>query len=206
MTDSYHGDISADDERVFHAYEPQEFPFCEQCGKTVTDEMDASYAPFCSRLCRNRAQDIIFDCCHKHTQRLIVREATTKLMIATAYLCRKCVDSINSNPADPRHVDGWKAGDPEDGPYCPECGVYGHAFGCARAELEEKRDEQINKTQLEALVDKLTLTGVVDLLSEIASEKSEHIQSNWQDTHLAQAWNRASNQLMLAAGKLPFDV
>lgn len=120
-------------------YELQEFPFCEHCGKTVTDEMDGSFAPFCSRLCRNEAKKVDFDCCHSHAQLLIVREAKTTLMIAAAYLCRKCVSDINSNPADPRHVDGWKAGDPEDGPYCPECGVYGHAFGCAVGEAEEAR-------------------------------------------------------------------
>lgn len=128
MTDSYHGDIST--EPVTH---------CESCGLSVVRWEDHEFDPFCSRLCRNQAQDVDFDCCHKHTQHLIVREAKTTLMIATAYLCRKCVDSINSNPADPRHVDGWKPGDPEDGPYCPECGIYGHAFDCAVGEAEEAR-------------------------------------------------------------------
>lgn len=139
MTDSYHGDISADDEapQIISSDVDEHLPFCEQCGKTVRDEDDVSFAPFCSRLCRNEARKVDFDCCHKHTQLLIVREAKTTLMIAAAYLCRKCVDAINSNPADPRHVDGWKAGDPENGPYCPECGVYGHAFDCAVAQAEE---------------------------------------------------------------------
>jgi hypothetical protein len=48
------------------------------------------------------------------------------------------------------------------------------------------------KEQLEALLDKTSLHEVLDMLSEICSEKQEHVQTNWQDKNLAKAWGRCA--------------
>lgn len=57
------------------------------------------------------------------------------------------------------------------------------------------------KEQLESLIDAKRLSKVVSLISEICSEKAEHIRDNWQDgsrnpnAELIRAWIAASNQL-----------
>ena len=55
---------------------------------------------------------------------------------------------------------------------------------------------------LERLVDASSLWCVVEALAVIAMEKAEHIQSNWQDEHLAQDWALASCVLDRATARL----
>lgn len=47
--------------------------------------------------------------------------------------------------------------------------------------------------QLEALVDKFSLSDVLLMLSDIAAEKAEHIRSNWQDSTTARNWDKAAD-------------
>lgn len=48
---------------------------------------------------------------------------------------------------------------------------------------------------LESLVDKTNMADVVNLLSEIADLKEQHVLENWQDRALASAWRRVSAKL-----------
>ena len=43
---------------------------------------------------------------------------------------------------------------------------------------------------LEAMVDSYGLEGVLFALSDICSEKADHVQTNWQDNALAKQWKR----------------
>lgn len=56
--------------------------------------------------------------------------------------------------------------------------------------------------KLEAMIDTYGLFAVLDALSGICGGKAEHIQSNWQDNHLAKAWERAEKACDSAASKI----
>jgi len=58
------------------------------------------------------------------------------------------------------------------------------------------------KAELERLVDASTLRAVAIALSEIAAEKAEHIETNWQDRITARTWRDASRRLDRAAGSM----
>jgi len=60
--------------------------------------------------------------------------------------------------------------------------------------------EQIE--QLEKLVDTYSLAQVVEALATIASEKADHIRSNWQDEHMAKCWERAAIRLDKVSAQL----
>ena len=49
---------------------------------------------------------------------------------------------------------------------------------------------------LEGLVDKHGIVLIMMGLVHIADEKAEHIQSNWQDLVLANAWRKVSDALI----------
>lgn len=51
------------------------------------------------------------------------------------------------------------------------------------------------KYQLEEMIDALSTSTVINLLSEIASEKASHIRENWQDESLAKQWDRLASVL-----------
>lgn len=55
---------------------------------------------------------------------------------------------------------------------------------------------------VESMIDRYTLSEVVRALSQIASEKEEHVQSTWNDTELAQQWARAARLLDYASGDI----
>lgn len=124
MTDSYHGDISTDTD--------ESLPVCEFCERPADSFASHQFDPFCSRLCRNDSEKVVWDCCHDNagfpTQLVTVKESGAELV--KARLCRHCVSTVNGNPDDRRQIDGWKSGDPEDGPWCPDCGSYGHTWSC----------------------------------------------------------------------------
>ena len=48
---------------------------------------------------------------------------------------------------------------------------------------------------LESILDQFTMTTIIDFLSSIASEKAEHLRSNWQDEPAARQWERMSKVL-----------
>ena len=50
-------------------------------------------------------------------------------------------------------------------------------------------------TQLEAFVDQNSLSDALELLSEIAWEKADHIEHDWQDRPLARRWELAGGKL-----------
>ncbi len=52
---------------------------------------------------------------------------------------------------------------------------------------------------LETLIDRYNLRRIVSALATLAHEKSEHVQSAWQDQPLARAWTRAAQKLEMAA-------
>ena len=49
--------------------------------------------------------------------------------------------------------------------------------------------------ELEEMVDTIGLAKVLDMLSDIAYEKAEHIRANWQDASTARVWQRAGNRV-----------
>ena len=50
-------------------------------------------------------------------------------------------------------------------------------------------------TELENLIDGLGLQCVLEMTSQICYLKSQHVEENWQDTHLAKCWNKAGNKI-----------
>jgi hypothetical protein len=48
---------------------------------------------------------------------------------------------------------------------------------------------------IEKIIDGTSLAKVCDMLAGICGEKASHIEENWQDTPLANRWQRASNRL-----------
>lgn len=51
------------------------------------------------------------------------------------------------------------------------------------------------ENELEAMVDKLGLYGVLDALQVITYEKAEHLRTNWQDSSAARAWVKCASLL-----------
>lgn len=58
------------------------------------------------------------------------------------------------------------------------------------------------REQLEQLVDRFGLGMILDELAIICDEKAEHVQSNWQDGHLAKVWWHNSKVIGKAIAKL----
>lgn len=48
--------------------------------------------------------------------------------------------------------------------------------------------------ELEALLDTMGVTGLLEALARVARDKAEHVQTNWQDRSLAKRWNTLANQ------------
>ena len=69
------------------------------------------------------------------------------------------------------------------------------------------RFEQTNAARdtLEGLVDQHGVQRVVELLSEVCGEKSNHVRDNWQDEPLARRWYRMSALLDRTATRLRPD-
>lgn len=63
-------------------------------------------------------------------------------------------------------------------------------------------EEQL-KIELEQFIDSNSFYRVVDLLTEIADEKAQHLRENWQDKTRAKEYDRLSNKLFtLQSGML----
>lgn len=52
--------------------------------------------------------------------------------------------------------------------------------------------------QLEQMVDKLSIIGVLDHLEEICYLKAQHLQENWQDRKSAKHWEKRAKQIQKA--------
>lgn len=59
------------------------------------------------------------------------------------------------------------------------------------------------KTNIEVLIDKLTINSFLEVVETICEEKAEHIENNWGDQPLAQPlarrWMRVARTLRIAA-------
>ena len=55
------------------------------------------------------------------------------------------------------------------------------------------------KQELERLIDRDTLAGVLLSIVDVCNEKSTHIETEWQDTRLANVWLRAGRKVWRAA-------
>ena len=47
-----------------------------------------------------------------------------------------------------------------------------------------------DKDDLEQILDRTGVKGLFEALAEIASEKEDHIQTNWQDSAIAKRWSK----------------
>lgn len=54
---------------------------------------------------------------------------------------------------------------------------------------------QLDKTNLELLVDQIGLDEVLSALADISGEKGEHLRVNWQDRGAAKLWDQFANRL-----------
>lgn len=55
---------------------------------------------------------------------------------------------------------------------------------------------------IERIIDRVGLHDTLALMAEICREKASHIDTNWQDTRLAQKWDRAADAIdKVAYGK-----
>ena len=59
-----------------------------------------------------------------------------------------------------------------------------------------------DENALEDIVDRRSLTTTLMMLSDIASEKAQHIRENWQDAALARQWDNEASKLETAATKV----
>jgi hypothetical protein len=48
---------------------------------------------------------------------------------------------------------------------------------------------------LESLVDKLTLSAILEMLERICHKKSENSRIHWQDEKMAKLWEKAARQI-----------
>ncbi|MBD2563804.1 MULTISPECIES: hypothetical protein [Nostoc] len=48
---------------------------------------------------------------------------------------------------------------------------------------------------LEALIDKLTLSTILEMLERICHKKAENLRNHWQDEASAKLWEKAARQI-----------
>jgi hypothetical protein len=68
--------------------------------------------------------------------------------------------------------------------------------------------EQKEIDTIEAIIDRVGLTQVAEAISAIAAGKADHVQTNWQDKGLAQAWLRVARKFdkLIPALKLSDEI
>ena len=59
----------------------------------------------------------------------------------------------------------------------------------------DKTQHEINREQLEKLLDGCALDTLIYTLSEICYDKSIHLEANWMDIKTAKKWKRAAKYL-----------
>lgn len=57
-----------------------------------------------------------------------------------------------------------------------------------------KRNPTLNET-LEALIDKHSLSEVMQALQSVCHDKAEHLRTNWQDYNSADLWDGAAENI-----------
>ena len=58
------------------------------------------------------------------------------------------------------------------------------------------------KDTIEQIIDKVGISGICLLISEICNEKAQHVRENWQDENLARDWNHDARVIDKITGKL----
>ncbi|BAZ41894.1 hypothetical protein NIES4101_78620 [Calothrix sp. NIES-4101] len=48
---------------------------------------------------------------------------------------------------------------------------------------------------LEGLIDKLTLSAILEMLERICHKKAENLRTHWDDENLAKLWDKAARQI-----------
>jgi ribonuclease D len=56
------------------------------------------------------------------------------------------------------------------------------------------------KNEIESALDRIGATDFANLLCDVALEKAEHVQTNWQDRDLSRAWKRYAKAAEKLAG------
>jgi len=56
--------------------------------------------------------------------------------------------------------------------------------------------------ELETVIDRTSLSNVLDLLADICGDKGEHLRSNWQDENTAKVWEHAGKHIARLAASL----
>ena len=60
----------------------------------------------------------------------------------------------------------------------------------------------IDKEQIEGIIDRVGLLSFVDMVGDICEEKADHIRSNWQDENLAKVWDKRAKVMQSARIKI----
>lgn len=56
--------------------------------------------------------------------------------------------------------------------------------------------------RLESILDEVGMEYLLDSLIDVCYAKAEHVESNWQDTHMAKGWNLTAINLDHAKAKI----
>ena len=71
----------------------------------------------------------------------------------------------------------------------------------AQSTVYEKQIDNLDE-HLESIIDRVGLSFILDTLSAVCFEKSEHISSSYQDPILAEQWDNAAHKLLRHAESL----
>jgi hypothetical protein len=55
-----------------------------------------------------------------------------------------------------------------------------------------------DKDDIKTMIDGMSLSGVLEILSQVCYEKAEHLRTNWEDPDTARAWEKVGR----AVGKI----
>jgi|GEM_PF-739352 len=55
-----------------------------------------------------------------------------------------------------------------------------------------------DKDDIKTMIDGMSLSSVLEILSQVCYEKAEHLRTNWQDPDTARAWEKVAR----AVGKI----
>lgn len=65
---------------------------------------------------------------------------------------------------------------------------------------------QVDKDNLEQLIDQVGLPAVLTAIGEICSEKADHLRTNWQDVNMAREWDRSARKINSVAAFIAGEV
>jgi hypothetical protein len=56
--------------------------------------------------------------------------------------------------------------------------------------------------ELEALIDRIGLSNLLEDVCSVCHEKADHLRTNWQDDAAAKAWEHAAKTIETAANRI----